>query len=92
GMGAKGKNFYNDLACRYGFEEAAEKVQNLYLSGKQAEAIAALPDALVDAVTLCGPKERIKERLSLWKKTPVTTLNINASTPEVLRTMAELVL
>jgi F420-dependent oxidoreductase-like protein len=92
GMGAKGKNFYNDLACRYGFEEAAEKVQNLYLTGKQPEAIAALPDELVDAVSLCGPKERIAERLAMWKKTPVTTLNINASTPEVLRTMAELVL
>lgn len=92
GMGAKGKNFYNDLVCRYGFEAAAAKVQDLYLSGKQKEAIAALPDELVDAVALCGPKERIKERLSMWKKTPVTTLNINASTPEVLRTMAELVL
>lgn len=92
GMGAKGKNFYNDLACRYGFEEAAEKVQNLYLSGRQPEAIAAVPDELVDAVSLCGPRERIAERLSLWKKTPVTTLNINVGSPDVLRTMAELVL
>jgi F420-dependent oxidoreductase-like protein len=92
GMGAKGKNFYNDLARRYGFEEAAERVQNLYLSGKQPEAIAAVPDDLVDAVSLCGPRERIAERLSLWKKTPVTTLNINAASPDVLRTLAELVL
>lgn len=92
GMGAKGRNFYNDLARRYGFEEAAEKVQNLYLSGRQPEAIAAVPDELVDAVSLCGPRERIAERLTLWKKTPVTTLNINASSPDVLRTLAELVL
>jgi F420-dependent oxidoreductase-like protein len=92
GMGAKGKNFYNDLACRYGFEEAAAKVQDLYLSGRQQEAAAAVPDELVDAVALCGPKERIRDRLALWRNTPVTTLNVTAGSPEVLRAMAELVL
>jgi len=92
GMGAKGKNFYNDLACRYGYEEAAAKVQELYLSGRQQEAAGAVPDELVDAVALCGPKERIRERLSLWRKTPVTTLNINSGSLETLRAMAEMVL
>ena len=92
GMGAKGKNFYNDLACRYGYEEAATKVQDLYLAGRKREAIAAVPDELVDAVALCGPKERIKERLDLWKKSPVTTLNITVFDMNTLRVMAELLL
>src|SRR5437763_12181250 len=57
GMGAKGKNFYNALVCRYGWEEDAKRIQELYLGGKQREAIAAVPDALVDALALVGPKE-----------------------------------
>jgi F420-dependent oxidoreductase-like protein len=92
GMGAKGRNFYNDLARRYGYEEVAEKVQGLYLSGRQKEAVAAIPDQLVDEVALCGPKERIKERLSEWKKVPVTTLNVASGSLEAIRAMAELVL
>lgn len=92
GMGAKGRNFYNDLAKRYGYEEVAEKVQDLYLSGKQQEAIAAIPDKLVDEVALCGPKERIRERLTEWKKVPVTTLNVLSSSADAIRVMAELVL
>ncbi len=92
GMGAKGRNFYNDLMCRYGYEAEAAKVQELFLSGRQKEAIAAVPEALVDQVSLVGPKERIKERLSLWKSVPVTTLNVAAESPETLRAMAELVL
>ena len=92
GMGARGQNFYNKLCRRYGYEEVAETLQNLYLSGKKEEAAAAVPDELVDEVALCGPRERIAERLELWKKAPVTTLNINVSTVETLRTMAELVL
>ncbi len=92
GMGAKGKNFYNDLACRYGYEEAAGKIQELYLSGRQQEAIAAVPGELVDEVALCGPRERIIERFSPWRKVPIQTLNMFGSTPEALRLMAELVL
>ena len=68
GMGARDKNFYNDLAKRLGYEDAAEKIQDLYLDGKKAEATAAVPDALVDAVHLVGPKARIKERLQAWKE------------------------
>jgi len=92
GMGAKGRNFYNDLARRYGYEAEAEKIQVLYLSGRQKEAIAAVPDKLVDEVALCGPKERIRERLAEWKKVPVTTLNVASGSLDAVRTMAELVL
>jgi F420-dependent oxidoreductase-like protein len=92
GMGARGTNFYNDLASRYGYEEVARTVQELYLAGKKREAIAAIPDALVDDVALCGPKERIAERLTAWHNSPITTLNIIASTPESLTAMADLVL
>ena len=67
GMGARDKNFYNDYAKKLGYEEAAVKIQDLYLAGKKDEAAAAVPDELVDAVHLVGPKERIKERLQAWK-------------------------
>jgi F420-dependent oxidoreductase-like protein len=92
GMGARGKNFYNDLACRYGFEAAAAQIQDLYLAGKKNEAIAAVPDALVDEVALCGPKERIAELLEPWKKSRVTTLILGTVQPEAMRALAELVL
>jgi F420-dependent oxidoreductase-like protein len=92
GMGARGKNFYNDLACRYGYAEAAKTVQDLYLAGDKGEAMNAIPDALVDDVALCGPKERIAERLELWCKCPITTLNIMTFTLEGLRVMADLIL
>jgi F420-dependent oxidoreductase-like protein len=91
GMGARGKNFYNDLACRYGFEAEAKKIQDLYLDGKKGEATAAVPDALVDEVALLGPKERIVDRLQAWKETPVGTLNVAAGQKEVLRILAEAV-
>jgi F420-dependent oxidoreductase-like protein len=92
GMGAKGRNFYNSLVRRYGWEEEAERIQELYLGGKQREAIAAVPDELVDAVALVGPKERIAERLEAWRGTPVTTLVLGTMQPEALQTLAELVL
>jgi F420-dependent oxidoreductase-like protein len=92
GMGAKGRNFYNSLVRRYGWEAEAERIQELYLTGNQREAIAAVPDELVDAVSLVGPKERIAERLEAWRETPVTTLVAGTLQPEALRTLAELVL
>jgi F420-dependent oxidoreductase-like protein len=92
GMGAKGKNFYNALVRRYGWEEDAERIQELYLSGKQREAIAAVPDALVDALALIGPKERIRDRLAAWRETPITTLIVGSPQPEALQLLAELVL
>lgn len=92
GMGAKGKNFYNSLVSRYGWEAEAEKIQDLYLAGHQRDAIAAVPDELVDAVALVGPKERIRDRLEAWRETPVTTLTVGSPQPEALRVLAELVL
>jgi F420-dependent oxidoreductase-like protein len=92
GMGAKGKNFYNALVSRYGWEAEAERIQDLYLAGHQRDATAAVPDELVDAVALLGPKERIRDRLEAWRETPVTTLVVGSSQPEALRVLAELVL
>ncbi len=91
GMGARGRNFYNDLARRYGYEDAAKTIQDLYLSGRKAEAEAAVPDALVDEVALCGPRERVRERLGEWRSAGVTTLMV-AGDRVAARTMAELVL
>ena len=91
GMGARGRNFYNDIACRYGYDEAAKKVQDLYLAGRKAEAEAAVPDALVDEVALCGPRERIRELLGEWRSSGVTTLMV-AGDRLAARTMAEFAL
>jgi F420-dependent oxidoreductase-like protein len=90
GMGARGRNFYNDLACRYGYAAAARTIQDLYLDGKKAEAEAAVPDALADEVSLCGPRERIRDRLAAYKEAGVTTLIVRAAQPDVARMMAEL--
>lgn len=90
GMGAKDKNFYYDLVCRYGYAEAAAQIQAFYLQGKKMEAAQAVPDELVDDVALCGPKARIAERLQLWKQSPVTTLNLSSPTVEAVRFLAEL--
>jgi len=91
GMGARGRNFYNDIARRYGYEEAAKTIQDLYLAGRKAEAEAAVPDALVDEVALCGPRERIRELVAVWRASGVTTLMV-AGDRLAARTMAELVL
>jgi F420-dependent oxidoreductase-like protein len=92
GMGAKGRNFYNDLATRYGYGEAAQQIQDLYLGGKKMEATMAVPDELVDELSLIGTKERIADRLAVWQQTGVTTLILNSTDPKTLRTVAELVL
>jgi F420-dependent oxidoreductase-like protein len=91
GMGARGRNFYNDIARRYGYEAAAKTIQDLYLGGKKAEAEAAVPDELVDEVALCGPRERIRERLAEWDASGVTTIMVVGDFAAV-RTMAELAL
>ncbi|HEY7648683.1 MAG TPA: LLM class F420-dependent oxidoreductase [Methylomirabilota bacterium] len=89
GMGARQKNFYNELVQRYGYEGPARTIQDLYLGGRKAEAEAAVPDALVDDVALCGPRERIRERLAEWKTAGVTTLMVGGDATAV-RTIAEL--
>jgi F420-dependent oxidoreductase-like protein len=91
GMGARGRNFYNDVACRYGYEAAARSIQDLYLAGRKEEAAAAVPDALVDEVALCGPPARIREHLAEWRSAGVTTLMV-AGDHRAMRLMAELVL
>lgn len=89
GMGAKGKNFYFDLACRYGYEAAAESIQTRYLAGRRGDAVMAVPNDLVDAVALVGSKARIRDRLQLWRGSPATTLNITAFDIDTVRFMAE---
>jgi F420-dependent oxidoreductase-like protein len=88
GMGARGRNFYNDVARRYGYEEAADRLQDLYLAGRKAEAEAAVPDALVDEVALCGPRPRLRERLAEWREAWVTTLMVTGDAV-AMRAMAE---
>ncbi len=90
GMGARGKNFYYDLAVRYGFEADAAAIQDLYLAGDKGAAMARVPDELIDAVALVGPRERVRDRLSIWHDSPVTTLNMAVFDVETLRTMVEL--
>jgi F420-dependent oxidoreductase-like protein len=89
GMGARGKNFYNDLACRYGFEGPAKKIQDLYLDGKKSEAAAAVPDELADEVSLVGPAARIRDRLGAWRESGVTTVICGLRQAEAIRTLAE---
>jgi len=79
GMGAKGMNFHKNLLGRMGYADAAQKIQDLFLAGRQQEAVEAVPDALVDEISLLGPRERIRERLQDWKKTRVTSLLIGHS-------------
>ncbi len=89
GMGARGENFHKNLITRMGFGEAAERIQDLFYAGKRAEAVAAVPDELVDEISLCGPKERIRDRLQAWKESPVTTLLVGNRDLETLRFLAE---
>jgi F420-dependent oxidoreductase-like protein len=90
GMGARGKNFYNDYARRLGYEEQAVKIQNLYLAGNKAEAIALVPDTLVDETALVGSAGHIRERFAAWKSSQVTSMLLGCDQPEALRLMAEL--
>lgn len=92
GMGAPGRNFYNAVVRRYGYEADAARIQELYLSGRQREAAAAVPDALVDEVALVGPRERVAERLEAWRACGVTTLVCRTRDVDTLRLLAELVL
>jgi F420-dependent oxidoreductase-like protein len=89
GMGARGKNFYNELAREYGFDEAAERIQDLFLDGKQRDAAAAVPDRLVDELALVGPKERIADRLAAWRESGATTILVSTRDAATLRAVAE---
>ncbi|MET8570680.1 LLM class F420-dependent oxidoreductase [Streptomyces sp. NPDC004783] len=85
GMGAKGKNFYNDLARAYGYEEAAERIQDLYLAGKKREAEAAVPDEFAELVSLCGPESYVRERIEAFREAGVTQLNVRLAGPDPVR-------
>ncbi|WP_137293165.1 LLM class F420-dependent oxidoreductase [Nocardioides dongxiaopingii] len=89
GMGAKGKNFYNDLACQYGYEEAATKIQDLYLSGKKKEAEALVPDEWLEAGNLVGPESYVKERIAAFREAGVTHLQVLPATDDPAATVAQ---
>ena len=91
GMGARGRNFYNDLVCRYGYEDVAGEIQDLYLSGNKLEASRLVPEQLIDEVSLIGPSAMIRDRLSVWKDAGVTTLNLTVTNEATLRRLPELV-
>jgi F420-dependent oxidoreductase-like protein len=92
GMGARGKNFYNALFARYGYESEAREIQELFLGGKQRDAAAAVPDAFVDEAALVGPRERIAERLDAWRDSGATTLLVSTRDANAMRVVAELAL
>jgi hypothetical protein len=81
GMGAKGRNFYHDLACRFGFSTAADLIQGRYLAGDKAGAAAAVPDQLVESTSLIGPAGHVRERLAMLRASGVTTLNVTPMAP-----------
>ena len=91
-MGAKSRNFHNELIKRMGFEEAAEKIQDLFLAGRKDEATLAVPTELADEISLVGSVDRVKDRLQAWKETPVTSLLVSTRDIDQLRTFAEIVL
>jgi F420-dependent oxidoreductase-like protein len=92
GMGAKDRNFHKELISRMGFEDEAQKIQDLFLAGKKQEAAAAVPDKLADEIALIGSKDYIRDRLSAWRETPVTSLLVSGRSGAELQTLAELVL
>ena len=92
GMGAPGRNFYNDLLVRYGYEAEARTIQDLFLDGKHRDAAAAVPARFVDEAALVGPRERIEDRLAAWREAGATTLLCSTPQVEALRALAEIAL
>jgi F420-dependent oxidoreductase-like protein len=90
GMGAADMNFYNNLACRYGLEDAAGRIQALYLDGKKDEAARAVPQELIDATTMIGPAGYVRERLAAYREAGVTILNVRFAGPDRERTIGTL--
>ncbi|MCL6644609.1 MAG: LLM class F420-dependent oxidoreductase, partial [Dehalococcoidia bacterium] len=82
GMGAKTKNFHNEMMVRYGYGDVAARIQELYLAGRKAEATAAVPDELCDEMSLCGPVARIRQRYAAWEAAGVTTMLVQADQRE----------
>jgi F420-dependent oxidoreductase-like protein len=90
GMGAADMNFYNDLACRYGLEDAAKRIQDLYLDGHKEEAAREVPQELIDATSLIGPAGYVRDRLAAYKEAGVTILNARFAGPDRERTISQL--
>ena len=96
GMGSREQNFYNRVVQRYGFEAEAQTIQDLYLEGKREEAMAAIPEKLIDTVSLCGPRDVVRERIGVYRDAGVGTLGVTPiafTAPdrlEQLRLVAEL--
>ena len=91
GMGAKEMNFHADVFRRLGYEQAVDRIQSLFLDGKQTDAIAAVPNAMIDEICLVGPKAKVRDDLESWKASRVTTMIVGGNI-ETLRTVADLVL
>jgi alkanesulfonate monooxygenase SsuD/methylene tetrahydromethanopterin reductase-like flavin-dependent oxidoreductase (luciferase family) len=95
-MGARSKNFYNDLVKRMGYADAAGKIQDAFLAGRRQDAAAAVPDSLIDETALVGPPERITDRLQAWKEAAsdhgIGTLLLGGASTQALRVIAEAVL
>jgi F420-dependent oxidoreductase-like protein len=89
GMGSRDRNFYRDHAIRYGYGQAAMKIQDAYLDGRRDDAAAAVPDELIDEVALVGPLSRIIDRLEVWKASHVDTLILGTHQPEVVQPLRD---
>jgi F420-dependent oxidoreductase-like protein len=90
GMGARSKNFHNEMVTRYGYGDIAARIQDLYLSGRKAEATAAVPDELCDEISLCGPETRIRQRYKMWEASGVTTMLVQSNQREAFPLMADI--
>ena len=92
GMGAKDRNFHKELMARMGYPDEAQKIQDAFLDGRRAEAIAAVPNAFIDEIALIGPRERIRDRMQAWRESRVTTMLLHSQDPEQLKQVAEVVM
>ncbi len=92
GMGAKDRNFHKELMARMGYPDEADAIQENFLAGRRAEAIAAVPNGFIDEVMLIGPRERIRDRLQAWKESRVTTMLLHARDPEHLKEISDVLL
>ena len=92
GMGARGQNYHTRLMARFGYEDAALRIQEAFFEGRRDEAVALVPDEFADAISLCGPPGRIRDRLAAWEESPVSTLLVYSPGLDGLRRIAELVL
>ena len=89
GMGARGKNFYNDLACQYGYEKEAKEIQDLYLDGNKRDAEAKVPLEWLEAGNLVGPASYVKERIAAFREAGVTNLQVTPATEDPAATIAQ---